>query len=75
MRHHYVPQLLLDQFAMPPGKNGETKHKVYTFDMQTGRVRRAHIRNLAQGEDFYDATAPGGKAVSHEPFYRYGRGA
>lgn len=62
-RHHYVPRLLLRQFAVErkPGKFQTT-----VFDKERERVFTTAIENVAVETDFYTAEIGGGRTFSME---------
>lgn len=57
---HYVPQLLLKNFA--------DKNQIYVFDKHTGRITRKSIRSTCSAEDFY--TVHFSELVNEQPKLR-----
>lgn len=54
-KQHYVPQFILNKFAM--GK----KKRIYVFDLKTGKSFASHIRDTAHENGFYYHPVAGNK--------------
>lgn len=62
--HHYVPQLLLRNFASPKKK----QHYIHVFDKHNGRTFNTNVSNIASERGFYEFTHEG-KSSDFEGLY------
>ena len=59
-RHHFVPQFYLDRFT----SQNQHREEIWTYDMETGRVRHSIVKETAFEKHLYSISLPNGERIT-----------